>query len=199
MGYGISSTRLPSSTVSLPPETRPMRKHGMGWGRPMSLWRRVRSNGSRSSAAEVALCGRSDRLLPPRPATVSQRLSFSFVKRSRSCRSCAGLHAGLAKVYQETGHADWAAIEEKEEESLPPPNCATSPAECYFVQNRYLESAKAAAANRDCAVFILGRKSVSSARVGGFCPFERIAGIRGAARVESADVSPSRSRDRSGQ
>jgi predicted Zn-dependent protease len=56
-----------------------------------------------------------------------------------------GLHAGLAKVYQETGHADWAAIEEKEEESLPPPNCSVGAAECYFVQNRFLESAKAAA------------------------------------------------------
>ena len=58
-----------------------------------------------------------------------------------------GLHAGLAKVYQETGHADWAAIEEKEEESLASPSCSANPAECYFVQNHYLESAKAAAAN----------------------------------------------------
>ena len=58
-----------------------------------------------------------------------------------------GLHAGLAKVYQETGHADWAAIEEKEEESLPSPSCSANPAECHFVQNHYLESAKAAAAN----------------------------------------------------
>jgi predicted Zn-dependent protease len=58
-----------------------------------------------------------------------------------------GLHAGLAKVYQETGHADWAAIEEKEEESLASPSCSANPAECYFVQNHYLESTKAAAAN----------------------------------------------------
>src|ERR1022692_2827559 len=62
---------------------------------------------------------------------------FFFRLAEEKLPKLRGLHAGLAKVYQETGHAEWAAIEEKEEESLPPPSCSAGPAECYFVQNRY--------------------------------------------------------------
>ena len=72
---------------------------------------------------------------------------FFFRQAEEKLPKLRGLHAGLAKVYQETGHADWAAIEEKEEESLPAPSCSTNSAECYFVQNRFLESAKASATN----------------------------------------------------
>ena len=72
---------------------------------------------------------------------------FFFRQAEQKLPRLRGIHAGLAKVYQETGHPEWSAIEEKAEESVPPPNCATSSAECYFLQNRYLESAKAAAAN----------------------------------------------------
>lgn len=70
---------------------------------------------------------------------------FFFHHAEEKLPKLRGLHAALAKVYQETEHADWAAIEEKKEESLPPPSCSAGPAECYFVQNRYLKSAKAAA------------------------------------------------------
>jgi len=68
---------------------------------------------------------------------------FFFRQAEQKLPNLRGLHAGLAKIYQETGHADWAAIEEKAEESLPAPNCTAAPAECAFVQNHYLESAKA--------------------------------------------------------
>lgn len=70
---------------------------------------------------------------------------FFFRQAEEKLPKLRGLHAALSKVYQETGHADWAATEEKQEEGLPSPNCTANPAECYFVQNRYLESAKAAA------------------------------------------------------
>lgn len=72
---------------------------------------------------------------------------FFFRQAEEKLPKLRGLHGALAKVYQETGHADWAAIEEKEEESLAPPSYSANPSECNFVQNRYLESAKASAAN----------------------------------------------------
>jgi tetratricopeptide (TPR) repeat protein len=34
-----------------------------------------------------------------------------------------GIHAALAQVYQDTGHPDWAAIEEQKERQLPPLDC----------------------------------------------------------------------------
>jgi len=43
-----------------------------------------------------------------------------------------GLHAGLARVYQDTGHPDWAGIEEKKEQQLPPPDCPAQKLECEF-------------------------------------------------------------------
>ena len=68
---------------------------------------------------------------------------FFFRQAEQKLPNLRGLHAVMAKIYQETGHADWAAVEEKAEESLPAPNCAVAPAECAFMQNHYLESAKA--------------------------------------------------------
>jgi tetratricopeptide (TPR) repeat protein len=84
---------------------------------------------------------------------------FFFRQAEQKLPKLRGLHAGLAKVYQETGHADWAAIEEKQEESLPAPSCAALPAECYFVQNRYLESAKAASTNPAAPSLFWGAKA----------------------------------------
>ncbi len=69
---------------------------------------------------------------------------FFFRLAEQQLPKLRGLHAGLAVVYRQTGHPEWAALEEKVEEGLPAPSCSAGPAECYFVQNRYLESAKAA-------------------------------------------------------
>ncbi len=84
---------------------------------------------------------------------------FFFREAEQKLPKLRGLHAGLAKIYQETGHADWAAIEEKQEESLPAPSCAVNPAECLFVQNRYAESAKAAATNPTTPCLFWGVKA----------------------------------------
>ena len=84
---------------------------------------------------------------------------FFFRQAEEKLPKLRGLHAALAKIYQETGHTEWAAIEEKEEERLPPPSCSADPAECYFVQNRYLESAKAAAANLTTPSLFWGAKA----------------------------------------
>ncbi|MBI1790180.1 MAG: tetratricopeptide repeat protein, partial [Acidobacteria bacterium] len=55
-----------------------------------------------------------------------------------------GAHAGLAEVYRNTQHADWAAAEDQREQSLGAPACATSTPECHFLKGRY-EQALAAA------------------------------------------------------
>jgi predicted Zn-dependent protease len=102
------------------------------------------------------------------------RSAFFFFRQAElKLPKLRGLHAGLAKIYQETGHADWAATEEKQEESLPPPGCAANPAECHFVQNRYLESAKAATTNPAAPNLFWGVKAYNQlaleafARLGG--------------------------------
>ncbi len=87
------------------------------------------------------------------------RSAFFFFRQTEDkLPKLRGLHAGLAKIYKETGHPDWAAIEEKEEESVPGPNCSTGAVECYFVQNRYLDSAKAAATNSSDSSLYWGAK-----------------------------------------
>ena len=55
-----------------------------------------------------------------------------------------GLHAGLAAVYRETGHADWARAEEEREQAAPSPNCALEGRACDFAAGRYDEIAATA-------------------------------------------------------
>jgi tetratricopeptide (TPR) repeat protein len=55
-----------------------------------------------------------------------------------------GAHAALAEIYRQTGHADWAAIEDRRERSLGPPDCLSSPIECEFARGRYQQAAEAA-------------------------------------------------------
>ena len=104
------------------------------------LFDRISKNNTESPYA-AALIGYS------RLSQQQYRSAFFFFRQAeQKLPNLRGLHAGLAKIYQETGHADWAAIEEEAEERLPAPNCTVAPAECAFVQNRYLETAKAASA-----------------------------------------------------
>lgn len=99
---------------------------------------------------------------------------FFFRQAENKLPQLRGLHAGLAKIYQETGHPDWAAIEEKAEESVPPPNCSTGAAECYFVQNRYLDSAKAAATDVTAPSLFWGAKAYNQLALEAFA---RLAGL----------------------
>jgi tetratricopeptide (TPR) repeat protein len=43
-----------------------------------------------------------------------------------------GVHAAIAAVYNDAGHADWAAVEEEKEQALPPPDCSVEKLECDF-------------------------------------------------------------------
>ena len=96
---------------------------------------------------------------------------FFFRQAEEKLPKLRGLHAALAKVYEETGHADWAAIEEKEEESLPSPSCSTNPAECYFVQNRFIESAKASATNPTAPLLFWAAKAYHQLGLEAFARF----------------------------
>ena len=56
-----------------------------------------------------------------------------------------GLHAAVAEIYRQTGHADWANVEEEKERQLSQPDCGTQILECQFGQGKFsvlLTSAK---------------------------------------------------------
>ncbi|HLN02715.1 MAG TPA: tetratricopeptide repeat protein [Bryobacteraceae bacterium] len=84
---------------------------------------------------------------------------FFFKEAERSLPPIRGVHSGLAVIYGKAGHAGWAAIEERKEDSLPPPNCANNPSECFFVQNRYAEAAKSASPSASDAQLYWGIKA----------------------------------------
>ncbi|HSM76565.1 MAG TPA: tetratricopeptide repeat protein [Bryobacteraceae bacterium] len=69
---------------------------------------------------------------------------FFFKEAERGLPSLRGIHSALAAIYRKGGHPDWATVEEKKEDTLPMPDCAANASECYVVQNRYAEAAKAA-------------------------------------------------------
>ncbi len=70
---------------------------------------------------------------------------FFYTEAANKLPSLPGLHAGLAEIYQETGHADWAKAEEQRERQLTAPDCRARTAECRFREGKFLESAQAAA------------------------------------------------------
>ncbi|HSU59256.1 MAG TPA: tetratricopeptide repeat protein [Bryobacteraceae bacterium] len=76
------------------------------------------------------------------------RSAFFFYRQAESkLPDLPGLHAGLARVYQKTGHADWAAAEERKEPPLPAKTCTQHTAECEFLKNNFLAAAKFAEAS----------------------------------------------------
>ncbi|MBV8810312.1 MAG: tetratricopeptide repeat protein, partial [Acidobacteriaceae bacterium] len=62
------------------------------------------------------------------------RSAFFFYREAQSKSSdLPGIHAGLAEVYKNTDHADWAAAEKQREETLPRPDCRVQTPECAFL------------------------------------------------------------------
>jgi len=71
------------------------------------------------------------------------RSAFFFYRQAESkLPDLPGLHAGLARVYQKTGHTDWAAAEEKKEPVLPTGKCQQQTSECEFLKSNFLAAAK---------------------------------------------------------
>jgi tetratricopeptide (TPR) repeat protein len=69
------------------------------------------------------------------------RSAFFFYREAqKTLPDLPGLHAGLSFLYRETDHADWAAAEQKNEEALPPPDCAEQAAACAFLSGHPLDA-----------------------------------------------------------
>jgi predicted Zn-dependent protease len=82
------------------------------------------------------------------------RSAFFFYREAQNkLPDLPGLHAGLALVYRNTGHDDWAASEEKLEETLRAPECKIQTAECAFLSDHFLDAAESASADFPANLF----------------------------------------------
>jgi tetratricopeptide (TPR) repeat protein len=86
------------------------------------------------------------------------RSAFFFYREAeKSTPDMPGLHAGLARVYRETGHADWAITEEQLEAKSSSPDCKLQLQACQFLRGNFFEAAKAAALNSALGLFWAAR------------------------------------------
>jgi len=70
------------------------------------------------------------------------RSAFFFYREAQSkLPNLPGLHAGLASVYQNTGHPDWTSSEQHAEHALEAQPCTAQTAECRFRKADYLGAA----------------------------------------------------------
>ena len=82
------------------------------------------------------------------------RSAFFFYREAQSkLPDLPGIHAGLALVYRNTGHDDWAASEEKLEQALPAPDCNAQTSECAYRSGHFLDAAQSASANSPASLF----------------------------------------------
>jgi tetratricopeptide (TPR) repeat protein len=82
------------------------------------------------------------------------RSAFFFYREAQSkLPTLPGIHAGLALVYRNTGHEDWAASEQNLESALSAPDCATPTAECAFLAKHFLAAAQLSSANSPADLF----------------------------------------------
>lgn len=71
--------------------------------------------------------------------------SFALYREALARRpGIPGAHLGLAKIYELTGHVDWAAIERAKEPRIDESQCAQRAPACSFQQGRYLDAAEQA-------------------------------------------------------
>lgn len=77
------------------------------------------------------------------------RSAFFFYRETeKKTPRLPGLHAGLAQVYRNTGHVDWAATEETREADSARAACQTpSGAACLFTQRKFLPAANSTASD----------------------------------------------------
>ena len=70
------------------------------------------------------------------------RSAFYFYRQAAAKKAdLPGLHQGLAKVYEQTDHKDWAQQEVDREKNLPAADCSHHPRACDFAKGKYLEAA----------------------------------------------------------
>jgi predicted Zn-dependent protease len=71
--------------------------------------------------------------------------AFQLFRRAlERAPSMRGLHASVAGIYREEGHAEWAAVEDGKEKTLPKADCARDALECAFAAGRHREVLAAA-------------------------------------------------------
>ena len=63
--------------------------------------------------------------------------------------SMRGVHAALADVYKDTGHPDWASVEEEKERQLPPPDCTMQKLDCEYQAGDFIKLIDATEADRN--------------------------------------------------
>lgn len=68
-----------------------------------------------------------------RLGTKQDYAAFYFYRQALAkMPSMPGVHSAIAEVYRDTGHPDWAAVEEEKERQLPPLDCAVQKLACAF-------------------------------------------------------------------
>ena len=55
-------------------------------------------------------------------------------------KAIAGAYSGLAEVYRRTGHPEWAAIEDRQEQQPKQPDCGRSPEACAYLAGGYADA-----------------------------------------------------------
>ncbi|BDC50353.1 hypothetical protein F183_A26690 [Bryobacterales bacterium F-183] len=69
------------------------------------------------------------------------RAAFYFYKQAlEKDPKMRGVHAAVARVYEQTGNAEWAAQEQVKEKALPKAVCTVDKQECDYEAGRYLEA-----------------------------------------------------------
>jgi predicted Zn-dependent protease len=73
------------------------------------------------------------------------RAAFARLKRAleNPPPGARGIHAELARIYERAGKPEWAAVERRREEALPPLACAGHPVACAWQQGRHEEVLRA--------------------------------------------------------
>jgi predicted Zn-dependent protease len=97
------------------------------------------------------------------------RSAFFFYRQAQEkLPDLPGIHSGLAQVYSNTDHADWAIAEKKREQTLPAPDCNKQNSECAFLAGRFLEAANAISPAAPPAALFWATKSYNQLAVDAF-------------------------------
>ncbi len=99
---------------------------------------------------------------------------FFYSEAQRKSPDLPGVHAGLAAVYRQTNHPDWAADEQKREETLPAPDCKLQAAECAFFSKHFVEAVKDAGPNASPSTLFWAIKAYNDLAVQAF---DRLSGL----------------------
>lgn len=80
-----------------------------------------------------------DLVAESRLETMQTYSAFYFYRQAlEKMPSLRGAHAAIAEIYQQTGHAEWAATEQAKEAQLPPPDCTVQKLDCAYRAGEFL-------------------------------------------------------------